>query len=149
MKLRYTPMQTRVFSAEEESNQHRAAIEAFTDLGGAPVVIGGLHSMVAPVCAAIKALRPDLRIVYIMTDGACLPLAFSRTVRDSEGKGNIAATVTYGNAFGGDVETVTKFSALAAARAALGADVIMAPWASGSRAREPGSENAGLEVENG
>jgi len=146
MKLRYTPSQARVLCAEEEGSPHRAAIEAFSDLGGTPVVIGGLHSMVAPVCAAIKSMRQDLRIVYIMTDGACLPLAFSRTVRDLKDKQIISATVTCGNAFGGDLETVTKFSALAAARAALGADVIMVAMGVGIAGTGTRLGNAGLEV---
>lgn len=146
MKLRYTPMQCRVFSAEEEGGPHREAIESFVDLGGAPVVIGGLHSMVAPVCAALKALRNDLRIVYIMTDGGCLPLPFSRTVRFLKEKGVISGTVTFGNAFGGDLETVTKYSALAAARAALKADVIVAAMGIGIAGTGTRLGHTGTEV---
>jgi hypothetical protein len=146
MKLRYTPLQCRVFSAEEEGSPHRTAIESFTDLGGVPVVIGGLHSMVAPVCAAMKKLRGKIRIVYVMTDGACLPAAFSGTVRALKEKGIIAGTVTCGNAFGGDLEAVTKYSALAAARAALGADVIVAAMGVGIAGTGTRLGHTGTEV---
>ncbi len=146
MKLRYTPMQARVLSAEEEGSPHREAIESFSNLGGAPVVIGALHSMVAPVCASIKWIRPATRIVYVMTDGASLPIAFSKTVRDLKERKIIEATVTSGNAFGGDVETVTKHSALAAARAALAADVIMVAMGVGIVGTGTRLGNAGVEV---
>jgi hypothetical protein len=146
MKMRYTPSQCRAACAEEEGSPHRAAIESFESLGGAPVIIGGLHSMVAPVCAALKSARPETNIVYIMTDGACLPLAFSRTTRALKDKNIISATVTCGNAFGGDVETVTKFSALASARAALSADVIVAAMGVGIAGTGTRLGHAGLEV---
>ncbi len=146
MKLRYTPSQCRAACAEEEGSPHRAAIESFNSLAGAPVIIGGLHSMIAPVCAALKSARPETNIVYIMTDGACLPLAFSRTARALKDKGIISATVTCGNAFGGDIETVTKFSALAAARSALAADAIVVAMGVGIAGTGTRLGHAGLEV---
>ncbi len=146
MKLRYTPMQCRVLSAEEEGNPNRDSIEAFSDLGGAPVILCGLHSMVAPVSASLKLLRPVLHIAYIMTDGACLPAAFSRTVHELKKGGFIEGTVTCGNAFGGDVETVTKYSALAAARAVLGADVIVVAMGVGISGTGTRLGHTGLEV---
>ena len=146
MKLRYTPMQCRVLSAEEEGSPHRAAIESFIDLGGAPVIVCGLHSMVAPVCASLKILRPAARVVYIMTDGASLPAAFSRTVRELKNGGFITGTVTCGNAFGGDLEAVTKYSALAAARAALAADVVVVGMGVGISGTGTRLGHTGLEV---
>lgn len=127
LRLNYTPMQCRVMSVEEPDSPHRAALEAFESLGGAPVIAGSLHSMAAPVCAMISRLTGGRgRVAYVMSDGACLPMAFSRTARELKEKGLIVGTVTYGNAFGGDIEAVNKFSALAAAKAAISADYIVA-----------------------
>lgn len=126
MKLNYTPLQFRVLSAEEPASPHHAAVAGFDSLRGTPVVCASLHSMVAPICAAASELSGGgLRVVYVMSDGAALPIAFSRTVRELREKRLIAGTVTYGNAFGGDMEAVNKFSALATAREGLKADLIV------------------------
>jgi hypothetical protein len=58
-----------------------------------------------------------------MTDGGALPLAFSRNVAALREAGWLAATVTVGQAYGGDHEAVTLHSGLLAARHVLGADV--------------------------
>ena len=47
-----------------------------------PVLVGELHSMLAPAAAVIHYYYPGSRLVYLMTDGAALPLAFSRTVEE-------------------------------------------------------------------
>ncbi|MEW5945998.1 MAG: DUF3866 family protein [bacterium] len=133
MKMNYTPLQGKVLSAEEKDSPHRDAIEGFSSLGGIPVVVGSLHSMVAPVAGAVERLTGGgARVAYVMTDGACLPLPFSRTVRELKDRGLLAGTVTYGNAFGGDLEAVNKYTALIAAREALSADVIVAAMGVGS-----------------
>lgn len=123
IKLRYTPMQTSVFSAEEDDSPHRGAILGFRTLEEMPVIAGELHSQLAPVCGAIKSIIPDARIAYIMTDAAALPLAFSRIVTFLKEKGLLDTTITCGQAFGGDLEAVTLQSALAAAKEVAGADV--------------------------
>jgi hypothetical protein len=58
-----------------------------------------------------------------MTDGGALPLGFSRSVGELRDAGWLAATVTVGQAFGGDVEAVTLHSGLLAARHVLAADL--------------------------
>jgi hypothetical protein len=58
-----------------------------------------------------------------MTDGGALPAWFSRTVAGLREAGWLAATVTTGQSFGGDLEAVTVHSGLLTARHALGADV--------------------------
>jgi len=124
MKLRYTPLQCRVQSAGEKDSPHRSDLESFQSLEGMPVVVCGLHSMVAPICAALNRLSAKIvRIVYIMTDGACLPVSFSRTVKILRSRKLIYRTITCGHSFGGDVETVSKFSALATARDSIGAGI--------------------------
>jgi hypothetical protein len=58
-----------------------------------------------------------------MTDGAALPLAFSRAVASLVARGVIAATITAGQAFGGDFEAVSLHSALLTAKHVAGADI--------------------------
>lgn len=120
MKLRYTPMQLDTGAAEE----HLAALPVHLD--GAVVVACTLHSQVPLVVVAALSIRPGLRIAYVMTDGACLPLAFSELVVAMSEHGLLAAgTVTAGHAFGGTREAVGIPSALALARHDAGADLIV------------------------
>ncbi len=125
MKARYTPSQVRVLALEEEASPHRAAVESVTDLGGLPVVCAELHSMVPVIAAAARAVASGLRVAYVMTDGAALPLAFSRLAGELRASGLVDGIVTAGQAFGGDLEAVTVHSALVAAREVLGADVVV------------------------
>ena len=123
VKLRYTPCQHAVPALEEEGSPYRAAIDGFTDLAGFPVVIGMLHSHVAPAAIALKALLgPDSRLGYVMTDAAGLGLGFSRAIPELRARGLIDFTITCGQAFGGDHEAVNVYTALIAVRRALGAD---------------------------
>ena len=80
MKLNYTPWQMRVLGCEEREAGHRAQLARFAGLGEMPVLIGELHSMVAPAVAVLKYCRPSCRVACIMTDGTALPLRFSRTI---------------------------------------------------------------------
>ncbi|NPV28561.1 MAG: DUF3866 family protein [Firmicutes bacterium] len=126
MKLRYTPYQLKVLSAEEEASPCRSAVTGFTSLAGAPVIVGTLHSLLAPAAAGCRAAAgEELRIVYVMTDGAALPIFLSETVRILKRAGLLAGTVTVGHAFGGDLEAVNIYSGLIAAAGALRADVII------------------------
>jgi hypothetical protein len=79
---------------------------------GTPVVACTLHSQVACVARAFKAARPDARLTYVMTDSAALPLALSDLVYDLRSEGVLDATVTAGQAFGGEQEAVNVRSAL-------------------------------------
>lgn len=135
MKLRYTPMQTQVLACEEEDSPHHEAVKNFVSLDGSKFVIGVLHSMVAPIAAAVKYLDRDIRINYIMTDGGALPMDFSKTVVDLKAKGIIDSTITAGQAFGGDYETVNIYTALIVAKEVLKSDltiVAMGPGISGT-----------------
>jgi hypothetical protein len=60
-----------------------------------------------------------------MTDGGALPAGFSRTVAGLADAGWIDACITTGQAFGGDLETVTVHTALLAARLVVGADLVV------------------------
>lgn len=119
MKLRYTSLQADTGAAEED----HPGLDA--DLGGMPVVACSLHSQVPCVAAAIVATEPGARVVYVMTDGAALPMAMSDLVVAMVGQGLISATITAGHAFGGDLEAVTVPSALVLARQVLAADIVI------------------------
>lgn len=119
MKLRYTSLQADTGSTEEHLE------ELPDDLEGVPVVVCTVHSQAGVVAAVLRALRPEARIVYLMTDGAALPIALSDLVHALRGAGAIDATVTTGHAFGGDHEAVSIPSGLAVARHVARADVIV------------------------
>ncbi len=124
MKLRYTPCQHAVLSAEEDDSLYQGAIKEFESLDGMPVICAELHSQIAPAAAAVKAIGGHKRrVAYIMTDAGALPMAFSRLVVELQAKGLIDSTITAGQAFGGDVETINIYSALIAAKQIVEADV--------------------------
>ena len=113
MKLPYTPVQHAARHVEEDAPLP-------TELGGMPVVCCSLHSQVAPACAALAGLR----VAYVQVPGGALPVGLSDTVRALRARDLLAATVSVGACFGGEVESVTSASALAWA-AADGFDVVV------------------------
>lgn len=119
MKLRYTSLQADTGAAEEDHPDLPESVD------GLPVVACSLHSQVGVVAAVLRSLRPSARIVYVMTDGAALPLALSDLMFDLRQRGIVDATVTAGHAFGGDLEAVTVASGLVLARHVLAADVVV------------------------
>lgn len=126
VKARYTPVQHTVLSVEEEDSPERGLIDKFTSLDKMPVVIGQLHSQLAPAAAAVKRLtNRRARVCYVMTDSAALPLALSRSVFELRNLGLLDATVTVGQAFGGEIEAVNIYTGLIAAREVARADAIV------------------------
>jgi hypothetical protein len=124
IKARYTPMQACVLAADEQGSPHHEVLRDADDLGGMPVVVADLHSALPAVLAAVRAGRPTPPVVaYVMLDGGALPMWFSRSAAGLREAGWLAGTVSVGQAFGGDVETVTLHTGLLAARHVLGADV--------------------------
>lgn len=120
MKMRYTPYQVKCHTEEE-----KALTYDDNSLHGLPVVVVGLHSLIPAVIAGIKVKDSEARIVYIMTDGAALPIALSNLVRELKKNRFIEATITCGHAFGGDCEAVNIYSALTIAKNVLKADYII------------------------
>ena len=130
LKLRYTPLQIPVLAVEAPESPYHAAIANFDSLDGLPVVCMELHSQLPAVCvgarfAFLVRLGRCPKIAYIMTDGAALPMAFSRLVSQMKEQNLINATLTAGQAFGGDYEAINVYSALAAAKAVVGADIVL------------------------
>ncbi|HEX4905258.1 MAG TPA: DUF3866 family protein [Acidimicrobiales bacterium] len=106
MKVRYTSLQADTGADESIGDDD--------DLEGMPVVACGLHSQVACVVAALRHVRPDIRIAYVMTDGAALPMAMSDLVVSM--RPLLATTITAGHAFGGEHEAVNVPAALLTAK---------------------------------
>jgi len=131
VKLRYTPWQTTVLSAEAPEGPYHDALCDVRAIDGMTVVTCGLHSQVAAVAAGIRAARPDARIGYLMTDGAALPIAWSELTKELCKKGLIDVTCTVGHAFGGDLEAVNVFSGLAALRHGEIVDIAIAAMGPG------------------
>ena len=138
IKARYSPLQTCVLGADEQGSPHHDVLRDADDIGGMPVVVADLHSALPAVLAGIFAAersgddrppaarqrhRAEPRVVYVMQDGGALPAWFSRTCAVLREAGWLAATVTTGQSFGGDLETVTVHTGLLAARHVLGADI--------------------------
>lgn len=123
LKLRYTPTQVDVGAVEEQESPYHSLMLGADSLSGMPVVCCGLHSQLPLAAAAVKAADPALRVAYVMTDEAALPLALSRVAAQAKAAGLIDVTLTAGQAFGGDIEAVNRYSALLAARAVARADV--------------------------
>jgi hypothetical protein len=134
VKARYTPLQATVLGADEQGSPHYDVLRDADDIDGMPVVVADLHSALPAVLAGVfsTAERADgdaygptrrPRVVYVMQDGGALPAWFSRSCATLREAGWLAATVTTGQAFGGDLETVTIHTGLLAARHVLGADI--------------------------
>ena len=127
VKARYMPDQVMVTGVDEQGTTHHDLLSqpiGDLDLEGMPVVVADLHSSLPAVLAGLRS--PDgarqPRVVYVMTDGGALPLAYSRLVAALSEAGWLAGTVTAGQAWGGDIEAVSVHNALLAARHVLHAD---------------------------
>jgi len=123
VKARYTPMQQMLLAVDEQDSPHHDDLAGADDLAGMPVLVADLHSALPAVLAGIRAVAPQARVAYVMTDGGALPAAFSRAVAGLAEAGWLSATLTVGQAFGGDHEAVTTHTGLLAARHVVGADV--------------------------
>jgi len=121
VKARYTPSQAVVLGVDDPQSPHHQTIAAASSVDQLPVVVADLHSAVPAVLAGILADRPSARVAYVQTDGAALPVWFSRTVAGL--RPLLAGVVSAGQALGGDLEAVTVHTALLAARHVLAADV--------------------------
>jgi hypothetical protein len=128
VKARYTPLQAMTASADEQGSPYHELLATADSVDGMPVVVADLHSALPAVLAGLYGSSrtggdDPPRAAYVMTDGGALPAWFSRTVAGLREAGWLAAAITTGQAFGGDLEAVTVHSGLLAARHAVGADV--------------------------
>ncbi len=143
MKARYTPAQHAVLTLEE---QEQYADIWTKPLDGFPVLVGQLHSQLAPAAAALSFR--GYRVAYVMTDAAALMIAFSRSVTAALDLGYIAATITTGQASGGQYETVTVASALLAAKYIVECDAAVVVQGPGNAGTGTKYGFSGLEQAN-
>jgi hypothetical protein len=146
LKLRYTPLQHRVLCVEDEASPHRQAMEGFRSLRGLPVVAAELHSMGAAAAIAARAANPRARIAWLHVGGAALPLSLSRLVARLREDGVLTATLSAGQAFGGDYEAVSVYSALVAAQRVARADLVIAAQGPGNAGTGTAYGFSGLEL---
>jgi hypothetical protein len=129
VKCRYSPLQAMVASVDEQDSPYHDLLRSAESLEGMPVVVADLHSALPAVLAGLFSSygteRGDLKVVYVMLDGGALPAWFSRTAAGLRSAGWLAATITTGQSFGGDLEAVTVHNGLLAARHVVGADVVV------------------------
>ncbi len=123
MKLRYTPLQLKCLTAEEQSSPYHGKFNNFKSLNNSIIIVGTLHSMLAPIATVIKSIKPELNINYIMTDGGALPIQFSKTINILKRKKIINKTITIGHSFGGDLECINIYTGLIASKEVLNSDV--------------------------
>ncbi|MCR8633878.1 DUF3866 family protein [Paenibacillus radicis (ex Xue et al. 2023)] len=151
MKLRYTSLQRAVLAAEEPSSPYHDLFSGSNQaLDGMPVLIGELHSMLPAAVCYIRQLDHEtekpIRIAYIMSDGGALPIAYSKHVIQLRKLGWLTGTITYGHAYGGDIETVNKHTALLAAKHILHADLTIVTMGPGCVGTNTQFGFSGLEV---
>ena len=109
MSLPYTPGQVAIRRAEERDGEDGdGGGWAQGSLSGLPVVCCGLHSQVAPVCAALRGLR----VAYLQLGGGALPVSLSDTVRVLRVRRLIESAVAVTPCFDGDVDCSSTASAL-------------------------------------
>jgi hypothetical protein len=111
--LPYHPGQAAARFAEED-------LELPSTLDGLPVICCGLHSQVAPACAALEGRR----VAYVQVAGGALPVSLSDAVRALRARGLIDVTIAVAPCCDADLQCVTIASGLAVARA-RGCDAVV------------------------
>lgn len=107
MSLPYTPVQMAIRHAEEED------WDATERIDGVPVVCCGVHSQVAPVCAAIGPRRTYV----VQLGGGALAVSLSDTLRVLRDRRLLEQVIAVAPCFDGDLQCVSLPSALTVAAA--------------------------------
>lgn len=128
VKARYTPTQAMVLGVDEQESPFHSVLETADSLDGMPVITADLHSALPAIITGIDVEADALgvarpRIAYILSDGGALPAWFSMSVASMRESGWIAATISVGQAYGGDFEAVSVHSGLLAAKHVVNADI--------------------------
>jgi hypothetical protein len=116
MALPYTPGQQATRFAEEDEREDGAPER----IDGVPVVCLGLHSQLAPACAALAGRR----VVYVQLGGGSLPVSLSDTVRALKARRLLDTAIAVSPCLDGDVQCVSTASGLVRA-VSRGADVVV------------------------
>ena len=113
MTLPYTPAQHATRFAEEDA----VLAERVDDL---PVVCLGLHSQLAPACAALAGRH----VAYVQLGGGALPVSLSDTVRALKARRLLETAIAVAPCVDGDLQCATTAGALTVA-AERGSDVVV------------------------
>jgi hypothetical protein len=116
MTLPYAPGQMAARFAEEDARDGTETER----LDGLPVVCVGLHSQLAPVCAALAGKR----VAYVQLGGGALPVSLSDTVRVLRARRLLDTTIAVSPCLDGDLQCVTAAAALVQA-VERGAEVVV------------------------
>jgi len=146
MKMRYTPLQFSTLTVESPESEDHSVLTDKLSVKGLPVIVGGLHSQLAPAVATAKYLNPEVNIAYVMTDGASLPSGLSDSISELKKKKLLNSIITCGQAFGGDFETVNIYSALVCARYVAKADIVFVSMGPGVTGTSTLLGNTAVEV---
>ncbi|MCZ7587673.1 MAG: DUF3866 family protein [Gaiella sp.] len=113
MTLPYAPGQSATRFAEEDDGGPER-------VDGLPVVCLGLHSQLAPACAALAGRR----VAYVQLGGGALPLSLSDTLRALRARQLLDTSIAVAPCFDGDLQCVTAAAALVQA-VRRGAEVVV------------------------
>ncbi len=102
MALPYAPGQVATCFAEEDEEESPERVD------GLAVVCLGLHSQLAPVCAALAGRR----VAYVQLGGGALPLSLSDTVRALKARKLLDTAIAVSPCLDGDLQCVTAAAAL-------------------------------------
>lgn len=136
MKMRYTSLQHPNVAIEEMYPEPTTSLPQ--RLLGKKVLVAGLHSQLGVAAIAARHLMPGAKITYVMTDGGALPIALSDVVSRLFEIGAVTHTITAGQAFGGDYESLTVVGGVAGAFEFLDSDLVivaMGPGIAGTSTR--------------
>ena len=114
MALPYAPGQLANRYAEEDDD---ASVETIVDV---PVVCLGLHSQLAPACAALRGRRT----AYVQLSGGALPVSFSDTVRALRARRLLETTIAVAPCLDADIQCISVAGALTQA-VSRGAEVVV------------------------
>lgn len=123
VKDRYSPMQTMVLGVDDQESEHHETLAHAESLDAMPVLVADLHSALPAIVAGIRAENPDLRIAYVLSDGAALPARFSQAAAGLKDAGWLEGTISTGQSWGADLEAVTIHTGLLAAKHVMHADI--------------------------
>ncbi len=121
MKARYLSEQIDAGSWEEDAPPH----DELPDLSDARVALCVLHSHL-PAIAAAAVASGSPPPAFVMADHNALPLVLSDVVHELRTKDLLAATVSAGQSFGGDIEAVNVASGVDAALRAGHRSIVVA-----------------------
>ena len=125
IKLGNMPLERRVLAVDEPLSPYHNLMVAANDLNLIPVICCVSHYQVPLVAAAIKSAHEESRVVYCMSDETGLSIDFSNEIDFCVKTGLIDASITCGQAMGGDFEAVNLYSALLAGRYIANADYLI------------------------